>query len=350
MRKTFFSSFTTRISNMSIPKTHHVSLFKETSPSVDAIIYTEIDAPQITGPHDVIVKNKYAGVNFIEGYFRKGTYDVPTPYVFGREAAGVVAAVGDKVQKYQVGDKIAYLSPGSFAQYTKLPESHVQASKLSAETTDEQLKLYAATLLQGLTALTFVHEAYEVKKGDYILVWAAAGGVGQSITRYTSALGAHVIAVASTEEKLKIAKDLGAEFLVNSLTEDVLARVKEITNGVGVAASFDSVGKDTWDITYNAVARKGTIVSFGNASGVVPPVALFTLTPRNLRLLRPLLMGYLQTAEEWDHYSKLLQDSLKAGLVSDSVFKTYPLSEYKQAATDLEGRKTTGKLVLEIPQ
>lgn len=332
---------------MSLPPTQKAAYVEQVSESVEGILYGDVPTPQISGPHDVIIRNKYTGVNFIESYFRKGIYPAQFPYVFGREASGEVAAIGSAVTNYAVGDKVAYLSPGTFAQYTKIQLGSVQAKKLPADTTDEQLKEWAGELLQGLTAITFAHEAYEVKKGDYILVWAAAGGVGQILTQYCSYLGARVIAVASSDAKLAIAKKLGAEFLI-SLSDDVPARVLEITDGAGVAASFDSIGKDTFEASFASLARKGTLVSYGNASGTVPPVAINRLSAKNIKIARPQVLGYVATKEEWEKYSSLLLQSLQDKVVQLTITE-YPLSEYKSATEALESRKTTGKLVLAIP-
>ena len=185
----------------------------------------------------------------------------------------------------KVGDKIAYLSPNTFAQYTKITDDNYKYIKLPDSSTDEDLKKYGSIFLQGLTALTFVNEAYKVEKGDYVLVWAAAGGVGKFLVQLISQIGAHVIAVASTNEKLEIAKSLGAEYLINSSTDDIVAKVKEITNNEGVAASFDSVGKDTFDISLTSIKRKGTFISYGNSSGPVTPFPLSILSPKTLNLL-----------------------------------------------------------------
>lgn len=333
---------------MSLPKFHSVSLSPEVSETPENIQFTEVETPQITGAHDVIIKNKYAGVNFIEAYFRKGLYPAQFPLIFGKEGAGVVAAVGDEVTKYKVGDKVAYLANKAYAQYTKIDDSVVLVKKLPENTSDERLKLWAASLLQGLTVVSFVHEAYEVKAGDIILVWAAAGGVGQILTKYASSLGAQVIAVASSDEKLAIVKKLGAKFLIRN-DEDVAAKVAEITRDTGVQAVFDSIGKDTFEISLKTLARKGTFVSFGNASGPVEPFRLAILSAKNIKLCRPTLYGYVATTEEWSKYTDILEKSLDSGLL-EIAFTSYPLSEYKQATEDLEGRRSTGKLILEIPQ
>lgn len=333
---------------MTLPETQKVVLFEENG-DLDVLKYVDYETPKIS-PDDIIVKNKYAGINFIEAYFRKGVYPSTTPYVLGREGTGVVVEVGDNVSNYKVGDKVAYLGGANFAQYTKLSSKHILIHKLADDTSDEKLKLYAASLVQGLTALTLINEAYKVKKGDYILVWAAAGGVGRLLTQLVSEIGAHVIAIASTSEKLEIAKSLGAEFLINSSTDNVAEKVKEFTNGKGVEATFDSVGKDSFEPSFESLARKGTFVSFGNASGVVPPLSINRLSPKNLKIARPQLFGYIATPEEWNYYLTDLLQKIESGKLSIFINKTYPLSDYKQAAADLEGRKTTGKLVLEIPQ
>lgn len=333
---------------MTIPKLQHVSLTKEAAESPDALEYMQVESPQITGSHDIIVRNKYAGVNFIDVYYRKGVYPAEYPYIFGREAAGIVAAVGEDVIDYKVGDKVAYLGLQTFAQYTKLSDDVVQIKKLPEAATEEDLKTWAAILLQGLTAITLPIESYEVKKGDFILVWAAAGGVGQILTKYTSSIGARVIAIASTDEKLEIAKKAGAEFLIKT-GDDIVAKVNEFTNGEGVRASFDSVGKDSFEASFAALGRNGTFVTYGNSSGVIPPFSLDRLTPKNLKVARPQVYNSLRTKESWEFYTDVLKQGLADKTFDLNIQKTYPLSEYAQATKDLEGKKTTGKLVIEIP-
>ncbi|KAK6199913.1 uncharacterized protein RJT21DRAFT_5039 [Scheffersomyces amazonensis] len=334
-----------------IPKTHLISGF-ENQGSYEEIKTLEVEAPQITTGSDVIIKNKYAGLNFIDGYFRQGVYpSTVRPYIFGREASGVVAAVGKDVTKFKVGDSVAYLSGNTFAQYTKIPETYTQILNLgSGSLSEKEYETYGGIFLQGLTALTFVNDAYKVKKDDFILVWAAAGGVGTFLTQFAAQKGANVIGVASTSEKLEKVKKLGAKYVINYKTEDVVARVKEITGGKGVIATFDSVGKASFETSLEALSRKGTFVSYGNSSGVVPPLAITRLSPKNITLLRPQLFGYIVEKDEWEHYSKFLVDSVKSGKVEFEITKIYPLSEYAQAAKDLESGTTTGKLVVKIPQ
>ncbi|GME82428.1 unnamed protein product [Ambrosiozyma monospora] len=335
-----------------IPKSHKVIQLHENSESLDVIKYEDVAVPEIDDD-DVLVKNKYAGVNFIEAYFRKGIYPSEKPCILGREASGVIAKVGKNVTNLKVGDHIAYISGNTFAQYTKY-SSKSNFLKLDSNVTDEKLKLYAAALIQGVTALTFINESYNVQEGDYILVTAAAGGVGLILVQLISKLKkAHVIAQASTDEKLEIAKNGGAEYLLNSSklsVEEQVAKILEITNGKGVQASFDSVGKDTAELSLAAIARKGTFVTFGNATGPIPPLALNRLSAKNLKVTRPQLFGFIVTPDEYQHYTSWLFKLIDDGTLNIKIFKTYPLSDYKLAAADLEGRKTSGKLVLEISQ
>lgn len=335
---------------MALPKTQKVVLFDKVSDTWETIKYQDYPTPQIESDQDVIIKNKYAGINFIESYFRKGIYPTASfPSVFGREASGTVAAVGDKVTKFKVGDKVAYLSGKTFAQYTKIDSSHPQVIRLPQTISDENLKKFGAILIQGLTARTFVDEAFKVEKDQFVLVWAAAGGVGQILIQLAHARGAHVIAIASTDEKLQIAKSLGAEYLIKG-SDDIVAKVEEVTGGKGVDVSFDSVGKDTFETSLAAIKRKGTFISYGNSSGAVPPFPITRLSAKNIKIARPTLFNYIATEEEFEHYSKDLLELIESGKLVFDITKTYPLEEYSQATQELEARKTTGKLVLEIPQ
>ncbi len=332
-----------------IPKKQKVVLFKKNG-GPEVLEFTDFPTPTISDS-EVLIKNRYAGVNYIEVYFRKGIYPSKMPYVLGREATGTIVKVGKNVNDLKVGDKVAYLSGATFAEYTKFSSSG-NLIKLGADADDKKLKLYAAALLQGLTALTFINEAYSVQPGDYILVTAAAGGVGLLLDQLISKeKRAHVIAVASTDEKLLKAKNAGAEFLINSeelSNNDILRKIEEITEGKGVAASFDSVGKDTAELSLAALARKGTFVSFGNSSGTVPPLSINRLSAKNLKVLRPQLFGYISQPKEFRFYTQKLFDLVDNNQLKINIFKVYPLSEYKKAVIEQEGRKTTGKLLLQI--
>lgn len=330
--------------------TQRVIRISANSPGYDVIEYAEVDTPKITKPNQVLVKNKYLGVNFIEAYFRKGDYPAQLPYTLGREALGVVIGVGKDVTKYKVGDNVAYLQPGSFAQYVVFDDDKVQVIKLKSQLNDEEWKTFGLVLIQGLTAITFVEEAHKVEKDQYVLVWAAAGGVGQLLVQLLKLRGAKVIAIALTEDKLKLAQSLGADYLINSSKQDITAEVDKITNGAGVNVLFDSIGKDSFETLLAAVARKGSFVSYGNALGLVPPFSINRLLQKNIKLSRPTLFNYVATQPEWDHYLKQLVELIEGKKLKFDITKVYDLADYKQAAQDLEGRKTTGKVTLKIPQ
>lgn len=337
----------TKIMSTQIPKIQKAIRIHEAG-GLEVLRYEDVVVPSIN-EDEVLIKNKYAGVNFLDTYIRTGLYDAPKPCILGREASGVIVAKGKHVQGFEIGDNVAYASEGTFAQYTKFNPS-IRIFKLPKDASEEKLQLYGGLFIQGFTGLTFTTEAYNVQKGDYILVHAAAGGTGSILTQVINARGAHVIATASTQEKLQIAKEKGAEFLINSKTENISKRVMEITKGKGVQASFDGVGKATFQASIDSLARKGTLVTFGNASGPVPPVHLGIMLPKNLKLSRPACFNYLVEKEEWEYYSEKLFKLVEAGDLKLDISKVYPLSEYKQATEDLEGRKTTGKLILKIPQ
>lgn len=334
-----------------LPETHKAIFLTGVSQNFDAIKYGDFATPQITTPNDVIIKNVYSGVNLVEAYFRKGASPVASfPYPLGREALGVVAAIGTDVKNFKIGDKVAYLSNATFAQYTKLNSSKVQISILDEEVSDEDLKYYGSVLNQALTALTITEEAHKISPGQYILVWASAGGVGSIVLQIALARGAIPIAIASTNEKLKVAKLLGAKYFINSSTEDIVAKVLEITGGVGVNATFDSVGKDSFDISYASLARKGTFVSYGAASGPIPPIEFGKLQPKNVKFIRAGVGLFVITSKEWNHYFDQFKELIKLKEFVFDITKTYPLSEYVDATRALESRETTGKLTLAIPQ
>lgn len=300
----------------------------------------------------LLVKNNLLGINYIDTYFRSGLYPAPSfPLTLGREAAGTIVSLGDGGETYGLkeGDRVAYLSTGAYAQYTAVPALHT--CKLPSSISDETA---AASLLQGLTALTLIRDAHAVKKGDWVLVHAAAGGVGLWLCQLLKAVGAKTIGTASTLEKRELAKSAGAEVMLEYASEmeggdkAFVAKVKELTGGEGVVAVFDGVGKATFDSSLECVARKGSMVSFGNASGAVPPVTIARLSGKNVKLMRPTLFNYIATREEFDTLSKELWEIVGKDDFNVTVHKTYDLKDVAQAHLDLEGRKTTGKLLLKV--
>jgi len=298
---------------------------------------------------EVLVKNDFVGVNFIDTYFRSGLYPAPSfPYILGREAEGTIVATGSPsssggdLHGLKEGDKVVWMATGAYAEYTAVP-----ASKVVKVPGSLPAKVGAASLLQGLTALTLIREAHAVQKGDWVLVHAAAGGTGQWLCKLLRSVGAHTIATASTPEKLALAKGAGAEHVVNYTTEDVRARVMQLTSDRGVVAVFDGVGKSTFDLSLSCLARKGSMLSFGNASGAVEPLAISRLSAKNVRLMRPTLFNFIAERDELEGYTKELFDMIVKDGLEPAVHEVYPLSEVGRAQSDLEGRKTTGKLLLD---
>lgn len=327
---------------MSIPSVQAAIRIHETGGPEVVKYETDVPVPEITDTQ-ILINNQFAGINFIETYFRQGLYKAELPLTLGREAAGVVAKVGSAVKNFKVGDRVGYLQAGSYAEYTAVDESgKIYKIPDGVETED-----VAAALIQGLTALTFVHEAHEVKSTDTVLIHAGAGGTGSQLVQLAKHYGATVIATASTDEKAQIAKSHGADHVIISTKEDIVARVKELTGGTGVQAVFDGVGKDTYEISLKSLARKGTFVSFGNASGPVAPISLLELAG-NVKILRPSAFNYIVTPEEWNHYTGLLFKLIADKKLKLTVSKVYPLKETNQALQDLTGRKTTGKLLVKI--
>lgn len=282
------------------------------------------------------------------------------PIILGREAEGTVVSTGSggELNNIKVGDRVVWMGTSAYAEYTSAP-----ASKAYPIPSSLKPSIAAAALLQGLTALTLIRESYEVKKGDWILVHAAAGGVGLWLCQLLRAVGARTIGTASTAEKIELAKENGAEFMINYKEEkNFVEKVKEITGGQGVAAVFDSTGKDQFENDLEVVARKGTVVSYGNSvsslvksdksvtdnkqSGAVPPLTISRLSAKNVKILRPTLFNYISTREEFERYTGELFEFITKYNFNVRIHETYPLAEVARAHTDLEGRKTTGKLLL----
>ncbi|KAG4415397.1 hypothetical protein IFR04_011446 [Cadophora malorum] len=326
----------------SIPKTMKGVLIEETG-GVEVLQYkTDLPVPSPKAG-EVLVKNDFIGVNYIDTYFRTGLYPAPKPEILGREAEGTIVAVGDgDILNLKVGDRVVWLGTSAYAEYSAAPaaKTHILPSELSPG-------IAAASILQGLTALTLIREAYHVQKDDWVLVHAAAGGVGLWLCQLLKAVGARTIGTASTSEKIELAKKNGAEFMINYKEEkDLVGKVKDLTGGAGVHAVFDSTGKDQFENDLEVVARKGTVVSYGNSSGAVPPFTISKLSGKNIKVLRPTLFNYIYTREEYERYTAELFDFIIKDKLNVRVHETYPLADIARAHTDLEGRKTTGKLIL----
>jgi len=302
-----------------------------------------IDLPP-PGPGQVQVKHTNVGVNFIDTYHRSGLYPIPLPSGLGLEAAGVVDAVGEGVSSLQPGDRVAYCSGpiGAYAEANNVPADRVV--KLPSAVTDE---VAAATLLKGMTAQYLLRRTYAVKHGDTILFHAAAGGVGLIACQWAKHLGATVIGTVGSAEKVELAKSHGCAHVLNVRSEDWVKRVRELTSGAGVPVVYDSVGKDTWSGSLDCLAIRGTMVSFGNASGAVPAFEPGILSAKgSLYLTRPTLMHYTRTPQELQETADDLFSVIASGVVKVSVNQRFKLEDARAAHEALHSRSTTGATVL----
>jgi NADPH2:quinone reductase len=297
------------------------------------------------GPGEVRIKHRACGINFIDIYHRTGLYPIPLPSGVGVEGAGVVEAVGPGVTHLAVGDRVGYAarSPGSYAEARVLPAIPVVKLPDAID-----FDTGAAMMLKGLTVQYLLRRTrVELKPGDPILWHAAAGGVGLIACQWAKALGLRLIGTAGTDDKCKLAEQHGAAHAINYRREDVVARVKDITGGKGVNVVYDAVGKDTWERSLDCLAPLGVMVSFGNASGIVPPVNIVTLSLKgSLYVQRPTLGTHLATREVAQQMADELFAMVTSGKVKVPVERRYPLAEAARAHRDLEARMTTGAGVL----
>ncbi len=293
--------------------------------------------------NEAVVKLAASGVNFIDVYFREGRYKAPLPIVLGQEGAGTAIAVGSDVKSVKVGDRVAWAGLlGSYAEYAAMQAERLV--KVPAGVSDQQA---AAAMLQGMTAHYLSHDTYPLKRGETALVHAAAGGVGLLLTQMAKNIGARVIATVSTDEKAKLAREAGADEIILYTQSDFEAETKRLTGGKGVDVVYDSVGKTTFEKGLNVLRPRGMMVLFGASSGAVPPFDLIALSQKgSLYVTRPALGSYIATREELMARADAVFGMIAGGKLKLRIEHTYPLSEAQRAHRDLEGRKTTGKLLL----
>ena len=308
----------------------------------EAMELVELPVPQ-PKENEAVVKLAASGVNFIDVYFREGRYKAPLPIVLGQEGAGVVTAVGADVKSVKAGDRVAWCGlHGSYAEYAAVLSDRLVP--IPAGVTDQQA---AAAMLQGMTAHYLSHDTYPLKRGETALVHAAAGGVGLLLVQMAHNIGARVIATVSTEEKAKLAREAGADEIILYTQADFEVETKRLTGGKGVHVVYDSVGKTTFDKGLNVLRPRGFMVLFGGSSGPVPPFDLIQLAQKgSLYVTRPTLLQYIASREELLARSSAVFGMMAAGKLKLRIEYTYPLAEAQQAHRDLEGRKTTGKLLL----
>ncbi len=308
----------------------------------EVLEYVDVPVPQ-PKPNEAIVKIAAVGVNFIDVYNREGRYKQPLPFILGQEAAGTVHAVGTDVTAVKGGDRVAYASViGSYAEYAAVPAERLV--KIPQSVDDRHA---AAAMLQGMTAHYLCHDSFPLKKGQTALVHAAAGGVGLLLVRMAHNLGARVIGTVSTEEKARLARDAGADDVILYTQTDFEAETKRLTSGKGVDVVYDSVGKTTFEKGLNLLRPRGMMVLYGASSGAVPPFDPISLTQKgSLFLTRPSLGHYTLTPDELQSRAGAVFSMIADGNLKLRIEHTYPLAHAQQAHRDLEGRKTTGKLLL----
>ena len=295
------------------------------------------------GPGEVALRHTAIGLNFIDTYQRSGLYPVRTPFVAGNEGAGVITALGDGITEFKVGDRVAY--QGQIGAYAA--ERIVDAQKLVPIPDAIDDATAAAIMLKGLTAYYLLFMTWQVGKGETILWHAAAGGTGQIATQWAKALGATVIGTAGSDEKLALARANGCDHVINYRTEDFAVRTRELTNGRGVDVVYDGVGKATFEKSLDCLRPRGLLVSFGNASGVVSIPDLTVLSRKgSLYVTRPTSGHYFTDRKTLLEASSRLFDAVKTGAVKVDIGRTYPLDQAADAHRALEGRETTGSVVL----
>ena len=308
----------------------------------EVLRWMDVDVPE-PGPGEVRIRHQAIGVNFIDVYQRTGLYKVPLPATAGNEGAGVVEAVGKGVTSLKAGDRVAYaVRIGAYSEVRVIP-----ADRLCLLPGGVSFEQAAAMMLKGMTVQYLIRQTYRVKAGDTVVFHAAAGGVGTIACQWLKALGAKVIGTAGSAEKCELALKNGADVCINYRSENIVERVREITNGEGVPVVYDSVGKDTFESSLKCLRPYGLLASFGNASGPVPPVDLSILSQLgSLYVTRPSLVTYTAKPADLAAMAAELFDAVTSGKVRIDIHQRYQLKDAAQAHRDLEARKTTGSSIL----
>jgi NADPH2:quinone reductase len=308
----------------------------------EVLSYMDLPAPR-PKPNEAIVKISAAGINYIDVYFREGRYPIAFPFISGQEASGTVSEIGSEVKNFKPGERVAYTGIiGAYAEYAAVPADRLV--HVPAGITDHQA---AAAMLQGMTAHYLVNDTYPLKKGETALIHAAAGGVGLLLVQMAKNIGARVIATVGTEEKAKLAREAGADEVILYTQQDFEAETKRLTDGKGVHVIYDGVGQTTFDKDLNVLRPRGFLVLFGASSGPVPPFDLGKLAQKgSLFITRPTLVHHIASHEELQHRAAAVLNMITSGKLKLRIGHTYPLKDAQQAHRDLEGRRTTGKLLL----
>jgi NADPH:quinone reductase len=308
----------------------------------EALTLVDLPVPKPKA-NEAVVKIAAIGVNFIDVYFREGRYPSALPFVDGQEAAGTVTEVGSEVKTVKPGDRVAYTGViGAYAEHAAVPADRLV--HVPDKITDQQA---AAAMLQGMTAHYLVNSTYPLKKGETALIHAAAGGVGLLLVQMAKSIGARAIGTVGTEDKAKLAREAGAEEVIVYTQQDFEVETKRLTENKGVHVVYDGVGKSTFEKGLNVLRPRGYMVLFGGASGAVPPFDPIALSQKgSLFLTRPSLIHYIATRQELEQRSSDIFNMIIAGKLKLRIGHVYKLEEVQQAHRDLEGRKTTGKILL----
>src|SRR5882724_1128362 len=308
----------------------------------EAMEFADLPVPQ-PKPNEAVVRILAAGVNFIDVYNREGRYKAPLPLVLGQEGAGVVSAVGSDVRDVAAGDRVAYTGVlGSYAEYAAVPADRLV--KIPDGISEREA---AAAMLQGMTAHYLAHDTYPLKKDETTLIHAAAGGVGLLLVQMAHNIGARVIGTVSTEEKARLAREAGADEIIFYTQSDFEAETRRLTGGKGVDVVYDSVGKTTFEKGLNVLRPRGMMALFGGSSGTVAPIDPLVLMQKgSLFLTRPSQGHYIATAQELQQRAGAVFGMIRDGKLKLRIEHVYPLAEVQRAHRELEGRKTTGKLLL----
>jgi len=317
-----------------------IQVQKTGGPEVLTLVDLPVPKPKA---NEAVVKIAASGVNFIDVYFREGRYPSALPFVDGQEAAGTVTEVGSEVTTVQPGDRVVYTGViGAYAEYAAVPADRLV--HVPDKITDQQA---AAAMLQGMTAHYLVNSTYPLKKGETVLIHAAAGGVGLLLVQMARSIGARAIGTVGTEEKAKLAREAGADDVILYTQKDFEVETKRLTENKGVHVVYDGVGKSTFEKGLNVLRPRGYMVLFGGASGAVPPFDPIALSQKgSLFLTRPSLLHYIATRQELEQRSSDVFNMIIAGKLKLRIGHVYKLEEVQQAHRDLEGRKTTGKILL----
>jgi NADPH2:quinone reductase len=311
--------------------------------SANVMKFVDVELKKLA-PNEVLIKNKAIGLNYIDVYHRSGTYPLPLPTGIGLEAAGVIEEIGSDVKEFKVGDRVAHAAapPGSYSEKQVYPQEKLV--KIPDYISDE---IASCIMLKGITSEYLLHRAYKVKKDQFILYHAAAGGVGQVLCQWAKSLGCKVIGTVGSEEKVAIAKENGCDFVINYSKESFLQKVKEITNGKMLDVVYDGVGAKTFEESIECLAIRGTMVSFGNASGLVEKVdPKKHIAPKGLYFTRPSIAHYTVTREELVNSARTVFEAIKTNKFKINLFKKFALKDAVTAHEELEARKLLGPAIL----